>query len=583
MSKHKNPHKAPTKKHQAKNADQASQQASADALARIKDELAKVSKLTGEALTGKADLNEVANMAREKALEAMKLKHYKEAIPIYRYLLQLTPEDTNSWVNLGVACRASGAYHAAIGAYRKAIMLSNGTNESNEIKNEVNNKVNKPDASLLSNMANCWKDLGYYDKAVTLAEQAAEQDGSPGIVNNYAIALRQAGRVQEAFAVFSRLADRYPENPAFQWDRAYTQMYLSMDEKSWQDFESRWQGGLLPEHPLADKVAAWNGESLAGKSLLLTREQGFGDTLLMTRYLPELKQAGADIYLECRKELWPLLAGCGVHLVEDPVHAAADDTADQSSQNLPAYDYRCPIMTLPRLLGTNEDNIPEPVAFTIPEEIQQNIAIKNDGAALNVGVVWSGSETFGGNKHRSTSLENFLKLALDIDDVRMVSLQKGPQAQLLAQTGTDTLITDLSAHLQDFAITAAIVEKLDVIVMTDSAVAHLAGTMGKPVINLLNTMPYWLYRTTGTTTPWYPSMRLIRQREAMDWTEVFDQVRDILTELSKVKLQQGGLSASSCLQLIDQQLASAIKDSETEEALLDRAVVNASSSGNLHH
>ena len=142
---------------------------------------------------------------------------------------------------------------------------------------------------------------------------------------------------------------------------------------------------------------------------------------------------------------------------------------------------------------------------------------------FKVGVVWSGSVTFKGNKKRAVGVERFIPLA-SVPGVQLFSLQKGPCEKELYEAGADALIWDLSADLNDFTDTAAILNALDLVVMTDSSVAHVAGSIGCPVWNLLNYKPYWLYLSYREDCPWYPSMRLIRQTEPGNWDKVFDRV-----------------------------------------------------------
>ncbi|MFM8991102.1 MAG: hypothetical protein ACKOUS_16120, partial [Alphaproteobacteria bacterium] len=156
---------------------------------------------------------------------------------------------------------------------------------------------------------------------------------------------------------------------------------------------------------------------------------------------------------------------------------------------------------------------------------------------LKVGIIWSGSVTFKGNAQRATPLERFLPFA-EVPGVQLFSLQKGPRADELAQSGARNYVIDLGRHCNDFADTAAAVEQLDLVLMTDSSVAHLAGSLGRPVWNLLPFMPYWLYLDGRSDTPWYPSMRLFRQKAPGAWDGVFAEARHALEELSRRHAQQ---------------------------------------------
>ncbi len=166
----------------------------------------------------------------------------------------------------------------------------------------------------------------------------------------------------------------------------------------------------------------------------------------------------------------------------------------------------------------------------------RNLIEPHGQGRLRVGVVWSGSVTFKGNRHRAASIERFLSLA-GVPNVQLYSLQKGPLERQLQESGAEGLMVDLGGRLEDFSETAAAVQQLDLVVMTDSSVAHLCGSLNEPVWNLLNYVPYWFYMQDGGDCPWYPSMTLYRQPAFGDWDSVFEKVREDLAELARKKKQ----------------------------------------------
>jgi ADP-heptose:LPS heptosyltransferase len=258
--------------------------------------------------------------------------------------------------------------------------------------------------------------------------------------------------------------------------------------------------------------------------LLLWPEQGFGDTILCTRFVAQARQRVGRIVLVCQPELVRLFSGIpGADLVIP-------------YGQIPAYDLHAPLMSLPRLFAPDLGRIPPPAQLAVPEPSLKKFASLASGTHLKVGIVWSGSVTFKGNRLRATTLERFLRLA-SIPNVRLFSLQKGPRSAEIGSSGASALITDLAPHLEDFADTAAAIANLDLIVMTDSSVAHLAGSLGKPIWNLLPRMPYWLYGPEAGSTPWYPSMRLFRQKADGDWEAVFAEVEAALAELLAARQQ----------------------------------------------
>ncbi|MEE9162270.1 MAG: hypothetical protein V3U35_04790, partial [Candidatus Neomarinimicrobiota bacterium] len=200
------------------------------------------------------------------------------------------------------------------------------------------------------------------------------------------------------------------------------------------------------------------------------------------------------------------------------------------------FDLHCPQLSVLGLLGIRDDNLPPPPRLHIPAESRRRFhpVFRRAGNRFKVGIIWSGSLTFKGSRLRSTTIEQFLKLS-EVPGVQIYSLQKGPLEQELETSGAFPVVVELGSHLRDFADTAAVVDELDLVIMTDTAVSHLAGSLGKPVWNLLNFVPYWLYRMSGGTTPWYPSMRLYRQPRPGDWDTVFQQVVDALAEAVQAK------------------------------------------------
>ncbi|MEM1178787.1 MAG: hypothetical protein AAGM22_10630, partial [Acidobacteriota bacterium] len=264
-------------------------------------------------------------------------------------------------------------------------------------------------------------------------------------------------------------------------------------------------------------------------SLLILREQGFGDFLFASRFLPAAKKLGGRVVVTCRRELIPLfkhVEGIG-ELFEEP-HPRPP------SMEVPKTEFICPLMDLPGLFNASFERMTPPLALSVPADARARVAplLERCGRRLKVGIVWSGSVTFRGNAKRSVRLERFLDLA-NAPGVQLISLQKGPRRSELEESGASPAVLDAAPYLDDFADTAALVQGLDLVIMTDSAVAHLAGTLGVPVWNLLPFLPYWLYGPEGDETPWYPSMRLFRQPSPGDWDSVFAEVRRNLHTLAR--------------------------------------------------
>ena len=426
-----------------------------------------------------------------------------DAAAIYRALLKIDAGHAPSWVNLGTILRQQGKYWAAAGCAARAVALD-------------------PDnAGYLTNWGNCLGDLDQMEESLAVHAKAAKLKPDDALIrNNYAIALREFEKYEEALREFDAALALKPGDAALLWDRAITALQLGHYAEGWDAFEIRWQQKNMRKRP---QVAhEWRGEDLRGKTILVYEEQGFGDSILCSRYLPMVKARGGRVVLECKPALHRLFSGIqGIDQMVDQTPAAG------------SYDYQVPMMSLPGIFKTRLDNIPAPAALAAAPEMPAAAAalLAIGRGKLRVGIVWSGSTTFGRNRKRAVSIDRFLPLA-SIPGVQLYSLQKGPCEDELLGSGAEGLILPLGPPVNDFADTAAVLAQLDLVIMTDSSVAHLAASVGRPVWNLLCFFPYWLYLHGREDSPWYPSMRLMRQETPGGWDALFARVTQELTAMA---------------------------------------------------
>ena len=442
----------------------------------------------------------------EQAVALHRAGKKAEAAAIYTKAIEAGAKEAGSaWNNLAVLRREQGKFPAALACARRAVEIS------------------PDDPNALNNLGNILKDLARHDDAIATFETALKRaPDRPGLDHNHGIALREAGRHAESLAAFDVSLKLKPDDAKVQWDRALALLMLERFEEGWNAYESRWHIGEIKDAYPPEK--RWRGEGFIGKTLLVHPEQGFGDSILAARCLPLAKARGGRVVLGVKPPLKRLFAGfAGVDQLVTPGERVA-------------YDLHIPVMSLFGIFGTTHDTVPPPPRLALPPEATAKFRplIERAGKRLKVGFVWSGSTTFKGNARRATALERFLALA-DVPGVALFSLQKGPLEKELAQAAAEPAVTDIGGKVEDFADTAAVIEMLDLVIQTDSATAHLAGALGKPIWNLLPAVPYWLYRRSGDTTPWYPSMRLFRQPAVGDWDGVFDQVRAELAKLAEQK------------------------------------------------
>ena len=446
-----------------------------------------------------------------QALAAHRAGRTAEALRLYDRAIREGRNPAGAYTNIGVVLRRQRRFEAAIVAHRRALELS------------------PDDPGILGNLGNALKDAGRFEEAIRVKRRVVELAGPEDAeaLHGLGIALRDAGRIEAAADAFEAALRLAPDDAEIRFNLALAQLHLERFEAGWANYETRWR--LDRQKKRAFRQPWWRGEPFPGRTLLLFAEQGFGDTIQFIRFVGEAKARGGTVLLECQPELERLMAsvaGLDGILVRDTDAAAAA---------LARADLVCPLASLPGHCGVTLESLPGRVPYLAPPpgpwpEIEALVA--RSGDRLKVGIVWSGSVTFADNANRSAGLEPYLRFA-EVPGVQLYGLQKGPRLAELEALGTDSLIIDASAALDDFAATAALIQRLDLVLMTDSSVAHLAGALGRPVWVLLMHQPDWRWLRERPDSPWYPSARLVRQRTPRDWEGVFAEAAAALAGLAR--------------------------------------------------
>jgi hypothetical protein len=305
-----------------------------------------------------------------------------------------------------------------------------------------------------------------------------------------------------------KLIEQDPDVAEAHWNLSTALLMLGDYVRGWQEYEWRWQWRGFTSPKRMFEQPQWKGEPLEGATILLHAEQGFGDTLQFVRYAPLVSQRGGRVVLEVQPGLKRLLQ----HFPGIAECLAAGDP-------LPEFSYHCPMMSLAAAFGTTIETVPPiPSGFLKSAGLSQAIV---DGACLKVGLVWAGNPKHQNDTLRSISLADLLPL-VNVDRVSFVSLQKGPASAQTAEGHWPVNLPDLLCGVVDFADTAAIVMNLDLVITVDTAMAHLVGTMGKPVWILHSHIPDWGWGLQSETTPWYPTARLFRK--SAGWNELIKHV-----------------------------------------------------------
>ena len=330
--------------------------------------------------------------------------------------------------------------------------------------------------------------------------------------NNLAVILRQSGRLAESIYHYRSAIALKPDYPDAHKNLGMALLTLGEWQEGWRHYE--WRERCADGRANARELAAprWDGAPLDGRAILLHGEQGLGDTIQFARYAPLVAALGGRVALEVPRALHRLMAGLpGV----DRLIVPGEDPG--------AIDAHLPLLSLPFALGISPDTVPADTPYLFAEP--QLVAAwrrRLVGPGRKIGLVWAGSARHGNDANRSIAVE-MLRPLLNVPQTAWYSLQVGGRADQVAALGIDDIV-DLSPVLTDFAATAAAIAALDLVVTVDTSVAHLAGALGRPVWTLLPTPADWRWMTDGEATPWYPTMRLCRQRQPGDWPEVIDRL-----------------------------------------------------------
>jgi tetratricopeptide (TPR) repeat protein len=445
------------------------------------------------------------------------LERHVEAIEAYDRCLALAPGNFVAWSNRGSALLRSRRFEEAVASYERALALR---------KEFANPYLNR--GAALQELGRFEAALESFDRAIALDRNLAAAHANRGCT------LDCLGRPQEALASCERAIALQPDYAAAHLNRGMTLLRIGRFPEGWAEYEWRWRQTQSALHRGRRQSSAplWLGrEPLAGKTILLHAEQGYGDTLQFCRYARLVCERGAKVVLEVHPALKRVLSGL-------------EGVAEVISRGEPArdVDFQCPLMSLPLAFGTTLETIPAAQRYLTaePELVARWRARLQERRGFRVGLVWSGGfrpnepEYWSANARRNIEPQRLLEL--EHPRIEYVSLQKGQPAEAEPQElrpgspGALRLV-DRTRELADFAETAALIENLDLVVSVDTATAHLAAAMGKPTWILSRFDGCWRWMLSRADSPWYPSVRLFRQQAPGTWDEVVRQVRDELFRL----------------------------------------------------
>ena len=478
---------------------------------------------------------------------------FDEAITSYRQALSLKPDYAEAHNNLGAAFKEQGKLDEAIASYKHAITLKQDYAEAyynlanalkihgktdeaiKSYKQAITLKQDYTDAYV--NLGIIFQEQGKFDDVIACYRQAISlKPDYAEAHNNLGGALQEQGKLNEAIASFDRAIAIKPDYAEAHTNRSFTLLLTENFEQGWSEYEWRLRAKNRSAHTF--QQPGWDGSPLNGKSILVHAEQGLGDTIQFVRYLPMVRARGGYVIFKCQPDLLRLLRN----------YKGFDEIIEQIPTNESAvqFDVHIPLLSLPGIFGTRLNTIPSdtpyiPVNSNLVSQWKLKLGNNDD---YKIGIVWAGNPKHKGDRKRSCSLADFAPLA-DIPGLTFYSLQKGTVSVEAFNPPENMKLINLEGELNDFADTAAVITNLDVVISVDTAVAHLAGAIGKTVWTLLPFAPDWRWLQNRDDSPWYPrprqnaiglanglagraGMRLFRQTRPNDWGGVFEQVKKAL-------------------------------------------------------
>jgi Flp pilus assembly protein TadD len=435
------------------------------------------------------------------------LGDYNNAIKYLKKEIQITPSNAGAYNDLGIIFQEEGRIDEAIKYYQKALHLN-------------------PDlAEAHSNLGTAFKEKDNFDEAIICYQKALQKKPYfADVYNNLGVVLQNKGQFEEAIQYFQKALQIEPDHAKSHWSLSFSLLLLGNFDQGLKEYEWRWKTKDFVTQQRRYSRSLWDGSDISGKSILIYPEQGIGDIIQFIRYIPLVAQRGAKVFFECPKELVSLLKN--LRGMEQMIIFG---------ENLPEFDIYCPLLSLPLIFKTTLNSIPAEIPYIkVDSSLMQKWKEKfyYNNYEFKVGLAWTGNPKNIRDHYRSISLEIFKPLA-QCDNVIFYSLQKGKAAEQAKNPPEGMKLIDYTDEINDFSDTAALIENLDLVISVDTAVAHLAGAMGKPVWTLIPfSLPDWRWMLDREDSPWYPTMRLFRQPSYGDWKSVIEQVKEELKKRS---------------------------------------------------
>jgi tetratricopeptide (TPR) repeat protein len=436
----------------------------------------------------------------------LSLERPAEALVEFQNVLARVPQHIEARINCGLCQAALGAPERALAEFDTALTLA----------------PNHPGAHYNRGVALI--KLGRYEEAIESTDRALA--AAPHHANawlNRGKALIQLNYHGEAIAAYAEMLELNKDNADAHFNQALAQLTLGDYARGFAEYEWRWRRtGMPPQRSRGRPL--WLGEyPLTRKTILLHAEQGLGDTIQFARYVPMLAAAGAKVVLEVQPELKALLA----RLSGTAVVAAREEA-------LPPFDVHCPLGSLPLALKTELATVPAPIPYLSADAAHLAKWSERLSALPHprIAIAWAGNPAHENDRNRSIAFAR-LRPLLAANPGSFIGIQHDLRNEDIEALAGEDRVVPIGAELDDFSDTAAVLALCDLVITVDTAPAHLAGAMGRPLWVLLPFSPDWRWTLNGDATPWYPAARLFRQPAPEDWDSV---IARLCEELSKIGL-----------------------------------------------
>jgi tetratricopeptide (TPR) repeat protein len=447
------------------------------------------------------------------------VERWDDAVGSYENAIALQPTFPQAFNNLGNVLQAVCRYDEALSAYDRALALDPGY------------------ADALTNRGNVLRDLQRYDDALDSHNRAiALKPDLAEAFNNRGSVYHDMRRFPEALSDYNRAVALNPDHREAYASIGLIQLLIGDWAPGWENYERRFRKKSNAARRPNNHASDWIGEPLNGRSILLYGEQGLGDVIQFIRFVPILQGMGATVTVMVTRRLHRLLSVLGPEVTF--VEAVSPDTK---------FDFQIALMSLPRAMQIRLDSVPASVPYLQADVKRAEIWRARLGdQGFKVGLAWQGSAAGKVDNGRSIPLHEFAPLS-QFPGVRLISLQKNFGTEQLARRPTGMTVEtpgyEFDEGVDAFIDTAAMMVNLDLVVTSDTSIAHLAGALGRPVWVALKYVPDWRWLLDREDSPWYPSMRLFRQTKVGDWPGVVNQITSSLRDAVRESGRDGGVQS----------------------------------------